>query len=587
MPLQERSARMETLEKKLGDPRDPANAISYARGALIDEEERFPREGLEALYALELQEFHIPQRLGGWLSSYEDMLLVTRLLARRDLSVMVTFATTAWSTLAWLGGTPEQQERLARFLRARKSTCLAYSEEKHGADLLAGETVARKVPGGYRISGEKWPINRATQGEGFMLLARTDPAGGPRGLSLFMIDKADLEPGGHEPLPRVKTVGVRGIDLSGVRFKDCFVREQDRLGPEGAGLELALKGLHITRALCGSLSLGALDTGLRTTLNLARSRRLYGDVIFSIPNVAATCAEAFLDLLVAECTTQAAIRGLHVAPESFSVWSAIVKCSVPTLAERAFQRLTTIQGARAYLRDKHDWGVFQRFSRDNQLIGIFDGSTVVNLHSLALQLRQLAQGYNAVASGARQDEVASQVEQLFTLATPAPTFEPKRLDLIARGRDAVVQGVLGSAQRLEALAGRPGVDATLHGALQALTRRLIDRLNATADDVSQLATRAGRAFSTSPEIFELAARYCTLFSAASCLQTWVYNHGTLGPFFDRGEWLALALDRLLREAGGQDLPALPAGLRAPLVAELTRLHDENRLFSLTTPLQLA
>ena len=81
--------------------------------------------------------------------------------------------------------------------------CLAYSERDHGADLAASDTVARRTADGFEITGEKWPINRATVGGLCFVLATTDPSAGPRGLSLFMLDKSELDPKRYSNFPKI------------------------------------------------------------------------------------------------------------------------------------------------------------------------------------------------------------------------------------------------------------------------------------------------------------------------------------------------------------------------------------------------
>ena len=72
-----------------------------------------------------------------------------------------------WAMLGWMGADAGQQRQLAgAIFQGGEFPCLAYSEEAHGADLIGNETTARwDVLGGYRVSGEKWPINRATRSE--------------------------------------------------------------------------------------------------------------------------------------------------------------------------------------------------------------------------------------------------------------------------------------------------------------------------------------------------------------------------------------------------------------------------------------
>ncbi len=94
------------------------------------------------------------------------------------------------------------------------------------------------------------------------LLARIDGEEGAKSLCLFMVEKSQLDPEGYYNLPKVLTHGIRGSDISGIGFRDCFVSESARLGKEGDGLELALKGFQITRPLCAAFSLGSADTAL-------------------------------------------------------------------------------------------------------------------------------------------------------------------------------------------------------------------------------------------------------------------------------------------------------------------------------------
>ena len=54
----------------------------------------------------------------------------------------------------------------------------------------------------WRLDGEKWLINNATRGQLMCVLARTDPAGGPRGFSLFLVDKRELADGSFRCLPK-------------------------------------------------------------------------------------------------------------------------------------------------------------------------------------------------------------------------------------------------------------------------------------------------------------------------------------------------------------------------------------------------
>ncbi len=431
----------ETLERDLGAPIIPDNPLSFQSTATLDEQEVFPEAEIKWLYDWGLQQFYIPTDCGGKFTSFEEFVAFVRVLSRRDLNIAIAFTTMFWSFLTWMAGTDRQKQQLAHFMQEEYGTmCLAYSERDHGSDLVGGSVVAKKVPGGYRLTGEKWPINRATRSGVTFVLARTDPEGGNRGLSLFMVDKREIDPANFGNNPKIKTHGIRGADMSGIYFEDCFVPDEMLLGQEGQGLELALKGFQITRSLCAAFSQGSADTCLRTTLNFALNRRIYGKTVWDMPHPRRVLVNGFLDILTCDCVNIAAARGFHVAPKQFSVWSAVDKYFAPVTLEKMQQDISVVLGARFYMRDEHDYGVFQKMLRDSSIISVFDGSSVVNLHSLILQRRQLAKARSHRKS---KDLAALQarLQNSFDLTTELPTFDPSQLDLISRGMDDVPQGL--------------------------------------------------------------------------------------------------------------------------------------------------
>lgn len=573
----------EALERDLGHPAQADNPLSWQHTAELDEQETFPSQEVEWLYNWQLQRYYIPADCGGEFTSFEEFVSFVRVLSRRDLNIAIAFTTMFWSFLTWMAGTEAQKHKLAQFMLEDHGTmCLAYSEREHGSDLVGGSVVARKVPGGYRLTGEKWPINRATRSGITYVLARTDEAGGNRGLSLFMVEKARLDPAHYGNNPKIKTHGIRGADMSGIYFEDCFVPDDMLLGPEGHGLELALKGFQITRALCAGFSQGSADTCLRTTLNFALNRQVYGKTVWDMPHPRRTLVNGFLDILTCDCVNIAAARGFHVVPRQFSVWSAVDKYFVPVTLEKMQQDISVVLGARFYMRDEHDHGVFQKMLRDSSIISVFDGSSVVNLHSLILQRRQLAK-----ARGRRKDKdlapLQDRLRNSFDLSTDLPPFAPQRLELISRGADDVLHGLEPALEQLEALKGEATVDPALLAILQEQGSLLLKVLNDQDADIANSAFEHGH--DQSFESFEQAKHYCRLHAATACLHMWLHNRERLGDFFAQGLWLVLCIERLLAQLVPQR-PAIPAEYYETVAVELLKLHREDKMFSIV-PFQLA
>jgi len=573
----------EALERDLGDPGNPDSLMSFQQVVELDEREEFPETLLAWLYNWKLNHYYVPTECGGEFTSFEEFVAFVRVMSRRDLTTSISFTTLFWSYLVWMAGTDEQKQRLASFIKDHNGAmCLAYSERAHGSDLVASDVQATKVPGGYLLNGEKWPINRATISGVTFVLAKTDESGGARSLSLFMVEKSQLDSSTYYNLPKILTHGIRGSDMSGIGFKDCFVSESSRIGAEGAGLEWALKGFQITRALCAAFSQGAADTALRTTLNFALGRKLYGKTVFDMPQPRRTLVDAFLDILICDCATIGAARGFHVVPEQFSVWSAVVKYFVTTTLESMVTNVSVVLGARYYMRDAHDWGIFQKVVRDNAIISVFDGSTVVNLHALLLQLRQLAK-QRSRQKGRNPEALQARLAACFSLEQPVPTFDGRKLELFSRGADDVLQGLELALVQLQGLEAEADLDPDVLQQIGGFTHLLLEELSNLDQSLENSTFEFGH--DQSPELFDLAKQYCTLHAAASCVHMWLHNRHHLGTFFAKGEWLALCLRRIA--LAFRPAHSLASRIDDEAIAqELLQLHMEDKLFSIV-PFQLA
>src|SRR3954452_1422090 len=77
------------IEQALGCPFDGDSVISFEGLVRADEEESSPDWAFAALGALGVYEWLVPTAEGGRLDSFDDLLMVTRLLARRDLVMTV------------------------------------------------------------------------------------------------------------------------------------------------------------------------------------------------------------------------------------------------------------------------------------------------------------------------------------------------------------------------------------------------------------------------------------------------------------------------------------------------------------------
>ncbi|MEE1748358.1 MULTISPECIES: acyl-CoA dehydrogenase family protein [unclassified Streptomyces] len=569
--------RAEELEQFLGDPDDPGTVFSHARSLELDETEAFPADICRVLEDWHLQDFYVPVEHGGRLTDYETVMQVMRTVARRDLTVAVGHGKTyLGGVCVWVSGTAEQAARLAADIRNGVPVSLGLTERAHGSDLLADEV--RGEPdgaGGWLVSGEKWLINNATRGSLLSVLTRTDPAGGPRGFSVLLIDKRGLGPDHYRCLDKIRTHGIRGADISGIAFDRAPVPATALVGTEGGGLETVLKALQLTRTMCAALSLGAADHALRLALDFAEERELYARRLVDLPQARQSLAAAAADVLVGEALATVAIRSVHTLTAELGVAAAATKYLVPTGTEQVIAELTRLLGARAFLKGVHAGGMFQKVDRDHRVVGLFDGNTLVNLNSLINQFRSLSRGWDR-GTGDTAGATAA-----FDLAVPLPPLDPSRLSLVAKGGSGILATLPASLAELRTEAGH---HPALNGALAAAERLLAATHRVHAD----MAPYRALVSDVPTAAFDVARRYSLCLAGAACLGLWAQNHrealgGRTGGLWRDGTWLWPALDRLLVRLGEQDGPEPEA--YPELLAQLREARAAGELFSLL-PLKL-
>ncbi|MER8185728.1 acyl-CoA dehydrogenase family protein [Kitasatospora sp. NPDC094015] len=523
------------FDRKLGDPHDPLQAFSYARCADLDEREEFPTEICRALDELGLARYYVPTAHGGALESYEDLAALLRTVARRDLTVAIAHVSTFLGAASvWLAGAPEQAAALAAEIRDGSVVSLALTEQQHGSDLLANELATVEGETWYRVNGEKWLIGNASRGQFVCVLARTDPAGGPRGFSLLLVDKRRLAPGSFRCLPAVRTVGIRGADISGIAFTDAEVPATAVVGEPGRGLETVLKILQLTRSLCGPLSLGTGDHALRLAVRYSLDHLGPADGGATAPR---PLTEAYTDLLVAEAVTLAGARSIHALTGELSVVSAAVKCFVPHAVEELIASLGAALGAGVFLSRSYLHGAFQKLERDHHIMSIFDGNTFVNLNGLINQFAPLARGHRRRTVD--EDGLAAVVD----LAAELPPARGESLELLSRTGSSLVQSLPSALAELAEL-------VTLGVVPPALGRYAEELLDTTEELHAAMADHRPSARDVPPEAFELARRWTQVFAAAACVQLWLRNReaaagSPTAALWADGLWLEAGLARLL------------------------------------------
>ncbi|MFZ4578845.1 MAG: acyl-CoA dehydrogenase family protein [Myxococcota bacterium] len=247
------------------EARIEADARAFAREVLaprIAETDlgAFPFESLREAGHRGLLGVKIPQQYGGLGASMVAHCSVIRELSSVCPSTTVALAVSnmvADMVLAF--GSDEQKARYLAPLCSGELVVGAFALSEAGAGSDAASLRTRAVKAnrggvdGYVLDGSKMWITSGDVAGLVLVMAKTDPSVGARGITAFLVDKGTpgLEVGRHE-----EKLGLRGSSTVSLSFTDLFVPESQRLGPEGAGFSVAMTALDGGRCGIGAQALG-------------------------------------------------------------------------------------------------------------------------------------------------------------------------------------------------------------------------------------------------------------------------------------------------------------------------------------------
>ncbi|MEL7223061.1 MAG: acyl-CoA dehydrogenase family protein, partial [Bacteroidota bacterium] len=280
--------------------------IAFAQTALNDdvvqrdEAGEFAHDLWQRCADFGIQGLAAPKQFGG---QFERIELFKSVLAMeglgygcKDNGLTLALNAQMWTVQAIIDifGNDEQKERFLRPMTSGKMLgCHALTEAQSGSDTFNMQTTAEKVEGGYIINGEKRLITLAPLADMSLIFAVTNPKYGKWGISAFMVDLHSE--GVHRSDTRQK-MGCRTVPFGELRFENCFVPEENRLGKEGAGFSITQQSLEYDRCCILASELGTMERQLEETIEYAKTRQQFGQPIGKFQSVSNRIADMKLRL---------------------------------------------------------------------------------------------------------------------------------------------------------------------------------------------------------------------------------------------------------------------------------------------------
>ncbi|NDJ60669.1 MAG: acyl-CoA dehydrogenase [Chloroflexi bacterium] len=269
------------------------DVVAFARrelnDALVarDRDATFPVENWKQCADFGIQGSFIPEAYGG---RGLDMLTTIHLLEGlgygcEDNGLTLALNGQMWSVqepLLRFGTEAQKQKYLTGLCAGDMFGAHGMTEPESGSDAYSLQTQAERRDGGYVLNGQKTLVGLAPVASIALVFAKTNPAAGRWGISAFIIEAGT--PGFTVSPPKDK-MGLRTVPLGDLFLEDCFIPEENRLGPEGAGASIFNSAMEWERSFIFASHVGAMARQLEKTIAYACQREQYGQPIGKFQSV--------------------------------------------------------------------------------------------------------------------------------------------------------------------------------------------------------------------------------------------------------------------------------------------------------------
>ena len=265
---------------------------------------------------------------------------------------------------------PEQRDRwFPGYCSGELIAAIAMTEPGAGSDLQGIRTTAVRDGGHYILNGQKTFISNGQLCDLVIVVARTDPEAGYRGISLFAVERGM---DGFERGRNLDKVGMHAQDTSELFFGDVRVPAGNMLGEEGGGFIALMQNLPRERVAIGAAALAGAEGAFGQTLEYCQQRQAFGRPIGRFQHNRFVLAEMATELAVARAFTDRCVTE-HNAGRLSTEEASMLKWWNTELCNKVVDRCVQLHGGYGYMRE---YPVARAYA-DGRAQTIFGGTTEI------------------------------------------------------------------------------------------------------------------------------------------------------------------------------------------------------------------
>ena len=243
----------------------------------------------------------------------------------------------------------EEQKRtwLPRLASGETISAIAMTEPGTGSDLQAITTRAEPDGDGFAITGAKTFITNGVLADLIIVVAKTDPSAGARGVSLFLVERS--MPGFHGA-PALKKLGLHAQDTAEFTMDRVRVPASAMLGAPGMGFKMLMSELPQERMIIAVSSVASAEAGLSATIAYTRDREAFGKRILDFQNTRFTLAKLKAEIAMARTFVDRCVE-LLCEGQLDAATAAMAKYQTSELEFRALDACLQVHGGYGYMQE--------------------------------------------------------------------------------------------------------------------------------------------------------------------------------------------------------------------------------------------
>jgi alkylation response protein AidB-like acyl-CoA dehydrogenase len=344
-----------------------------------DENKEYPEDLRRQAAELDFVAPHVPEAYGGAGMDMLGRVIVTEELWRADPGIGSAIGSAGFGTSMILeyGDEWMKEEWLPRIASGDSASSTAISEPAHGSNVAGMETTAEKDGDEWVLNGNKMWITNGTVADVAVVMAKTDPGAGHRGITAFLVP---TDTPGYESTKIDNKLGIRASDLGEIQLSDVRVPERNVVGEVDEGFYQLMDFFASGRTGVASQAVGAAQGALDAAKAYANEREQFDQKISEFQAIRHKIADMATETEAARSLTYRAAGAIDEGAEDEAVrFASMAKLFASETSVDVADEGLQVHGGAGYVTDHPA----ERFYRDSRITKIYEGTSEIQKNIIA------------------------------------------------------------------------------------------------------------------------------------------------------------------------------------------------------------